>query len=60
MRQQDYAMMCLRTLFCFVNILVPLDRTERVLYSKFTYGSQFSGEKNDLKVGCLVAEKFAK
>ena len=30
------------------------------LYLEFTYGSQFSGEKNDLKIRYLVAEIFAK
>ena len=27
-----------------------------VLYSKFAYGSQFSGDKNDLKIRYLVGE----
>ena len=31
-----------------------------VLYSKILYGSQFSGEKNDLKIRYLVAEKLSK
>ena len=31
-----------------------------VLYSKFAYGSQFSGEKNDLKIRYLVAEILSK
>ena len=31
-----------------------------VLYSKFAYGSQFSGEKSDMKIRYLVAEIFSK
>ena len=31
-----------------------------VLYSKFAYGSQFSGEKNDLKIRYLVAKILSK
>ena len=31
-----------------------------VLHSKFAYGSQFSGEKNDLKIRYLVAEILGK
>ena len=31
-----------------------------VLYSKFAYGSWFSGEKNDLKILHLVAEILGK
>ena len=31
-----------------------------VLYAKCAYGSQFSGEKNDLKIGYLVAEILSK
>ena len=46
------------TPFCFVNISAPLNRIEMVLYSKFMYGSQFLGEKNDLKIQYLVAEIF--
>ena len=45
MCQYDYAFMCLRTLFCFINISAPWYRTELVLYSKFADGSQFSGQK---------------
>ena len=56
MRQHEYEMICFRTAFCFVNILAPYDGTEKVLYSKFAYGSQFSGEKNYLKIRYLVAE----
>ena len=31
-----------------------------VLYSKFAYGFQFSGEKNYLEIGYLVAEILSK
>ena len=31
-----------------------------VLYSKFTYGSQFLGEKNALEIRFPVAEKLSK
>ena len=31
-----------------------------VMYSKFAYGSQFSEEKNDLKIRYLVAEILSK
>ena len=49
-----------RKTFIIVNILASEFRTEMVLYSKFAYGSQFSGEKNDLKIGYLVAEILSK
>ena len=39
---------CSRAAFCFANISPPINRTKRVLYSKFAYGSQFSGEKSSL------------
>ena len=48
-RQHKYELICFRTAFCFVNILAPKYRTEMVLYSKFAYGSQFSGEKKRFK-----------
>ena len=60
MRQHEYEMICFRTAFCFVNISPPEYRTEMVLYSKFVYGSQFLGEKNDLKIRYLVAEILSK
>ena len=60
MRHHDNELICSRTAFCFINILGPYDRTEMVLYSKFAYGSQFSGEKNNLKIRYLVGEIFAK
>ena len=37
------------SLFCLTNISAPLYLTELVLYSKYAYGSQFSGEKKRLK-----------
>ena len=51
---------CFKTPFCFVNISAPLNCTEMVLYSKFAYGSQFSGQKNDLKIRYLVAKILGK
>ena len=51
---------CFKTPFCFVNISAPLNCTEMVLYSKFAYGSQFSGEKNYLKILQLVYEILGK
>ena len=33
------------TTFCFVNFSAPENSTKLVLYSKFTYGSQFSEKK---------------
>ena len=49
-----------RTPFCFANFSAPFNRTKMVLYSKWPYGSQFSGEKNDLKIRSLVAEILSK
>ena len=60
MCQYDYAFMCLRTLFCLTNISAPWYHTELVLYSKFAYGSQFSREKNVLKLRYLVVEILSK
>ena len=59
-RQYEHEWICSKTPFCFVNISAPFNRTEMVLYSKCPYGSQFSGEKNYLKIGYLVAEIFRK
>ena len=50
----------MRSPFCFANISASKNRTEVLLYSKFLYGSQFSGEKNNLKIGFLVAEILSK
>ena len=60
MRQYEYELICFRAVFCFVNISAPLYRTETVLYSRFLYGSQFSGEKSDMKIRYLVAEILSK
>ena len=60
MRQYEYEFICSRTPFCFLNISAPFNRTEKVLYSKCLYGSQFSGEKNDLKIGYLVDDILSK
>ena len=46
----EYELVYFGTPFCFVNISAPEYRAEMVLYSKFAYGSQFSGEKNSLQV----------
>ena len=56
MRQYKYELICFRTTFCFANFSAPFNRTKMVLYSKCVYGSQFSGEENDLKIRSLVAE----
>ena len=60
MKQHEYELICFRTVFHFGNILAPYDRKEMVLYSKFAYESQFSGEKNYLKIRYLVVEIFSK
>ena len=60
MRQYEYELICSRTLFCFANISAPFYRTEMVVYAKRAYGSQFSGEKNDLKIGYLVNKILSK
>ena len=36
------------------------DRWNAARSRQFTYGSQFSVRKNNLKIQCLVAKKFAK
>ena len=56
MRQYEYELICSRTPFYFANISASINRTEMVLYSKCTYGSQFSGEKDHWKIRYLVAE----
>ena len=60
MRQFECEWICSRTAFCFANISPPFNRTKKVLYSKFAYGSQFSEEKKHLKIGYLVTEIFRK
>ena len=60
MRQYEYELICFRTAYRFVNISAPKYHTEMVLYSRFLYGSQFSGEKNDLKIRYLVTEILSK
>ena len=45
---------------CFANFSAPYDCTEMVLYSKFLYRSQFSGEKNYFKIRYLAATIFTK
>ena len=46
--QYEYQFFYFRSPFCFSNISAAWTHTELVLYSKFAYGSQFSGEKNGL------------
>ena len=68
MKLQEYAMICFRTLFCLINILVHKDRTEMVLHSKFTYiylypmsyTLSMDLSVQEEKIQCLVAEIFAK
>ena len=60
MWQYKYELICFRTAFCFAHFSAPFNRTKMVLYSKWPYGSQFSGEKNDLKIRSLVAEILSK
>ena len=43
--QYEYQFFYFRSPFCFSNISAAWTHTELVLYSKFAYGSQFSGEK---------------
>ena len=44
----------------FHDISAPQNRTKLVLYSKFTYVSQFSEEKNGLEICSFVPEIFNK
>ena len=60
MRQYEYQLICFRTAFCFVNISAPKNRSKMFEYSTRAYGSQFSGEKNGLKIRYLVAEILSK
>ena len=54
--QYEYVLVYSRTPYCFPNISAPQNRTKLVLYSKFIYVSQFSEEKNGLKICSLVPE----
>ena len=58
--QYEYVLVYSRTPYCFPNISAPQNRTKLVLYSKFTYVSQFSEEKNGLEICSLVPEIFNK
>ena len=42
----------------FIKYLSPQYHTELVLYSKLSYGSQFSEEKNGVEICFLVPEKL--
>ena len=48
--QYEYVLVYSRTPYCFPNISAPQNRTKLVLYSIFTYGSQFSEEKNGVEI----------
>ena len=54
--QYEYILVYTGNLFCFANISAPCNRTKLILYSKFTYGSQFSEEKNGVEIRSLVPE----
>ena len=58
MRQNEYELICSRDPFC--NYISSFNYTEMVLHSKCAYGSQFSGENNELKIRHLVAEILTK
>ena len=58
--QYEYVLVYSGTSFSFVNISAPYNSTKLVLYLKFTYGSQFSEEKNGLEICLLVLEIFNK
>merc|ERR1711942_100368 len=45
---------------CFANISAPKNRSKMFEYSTRAYGSQFSGEKNGLKIRYLVAKILSK
>ena len=51
--------MYFRTLFCVANISAPLSRPEMVLYSEFTYVSQFLEEMNSFE-NCLTVHAISK
>ena len=46
----------IKNLIFFANISAPKNRTEMIVYSKFAYGSQFSGENNYFKIRYLVTK----
>ena len=60
LRQHKYEYICFRIAFFLVNMSALEYRKEMGLYSKLTYGSQFSEEKNELKIRYLVVEIFSK
>ena len=60
MRQYEYEMINFKIRFCFFNISAPRHRSKMFEYSTRAYGSQFSGEKNGLKIRYLVAEILSK
>ena len=54
--QYEYVLVYFGTRFCFANISAPKNSTKLALYSKFTYRSLFSEEKNGLEICLLVLE----
>ena len=58
--QYEYKLVYFGTPFYFANISAPQNHTEMILYSEFTDGSQFSKEKNGLKIFFSVAQKIKK
>ena len=58
--QYEYVLVYSGTSFSFVNISALYNSTKLVRYLKFTYGSQFSEEKNGLEICLLVLEIFNK
>ena len=60
LRQHKYEYICFRIEFFLVNMSALEYRKEMVLYSKWTYGSQFSEEKIKLEIRYLVVEIFSK
>ena len=59
MRQQEYAMICFRSLFCFVYILVPKIAQIWFCIQNLRMDLNFQ-EKKDLKIRYLVAEILSK
>ena len=52
--QYEYVLVYSGTSFSFVNISALYNSTKLIWYLKFTYGSQFSEEKNDIEICLLV------
>ena len=54
--KKEYELVFFGTPFCFPNISTRYNRTEMILYSEFTVGSQFQKKKNGLEIIFSVAE----